>query len=101
MKNKKQIEFKYNLAMRVSKEQFKNELELPLIALGYEIIDPVAWGEYLILVTNHSGKNGVCSYVIAENKILHDRTFIEGYNPEMFLDMASQTQPIKEKITTK
>lgn len=96
-KEVKEIEFKHNLAMKITKEQFKNDIELPLIALGYEIIDPVAWGDYLIFVTNWMNEKGRCSNVMFENKESFNRIYIESYDLKLFLHMASQTQPIKEK----
>lgn len=85
MKNK---QFTCPVSMAVTEEQFNNDLRQHLIDLGYEIKDLDGFNINNVLVTNFIGIGNLVSNL---NSIPRFRHFIETYNPQLFLALASLT----------
>jgi hypothetical protein len=83
--------FTQPVSMRVSEKQFEEDLRQPLIDLGYRMRGLSDFSDMPIITTNVSGYNDVVSNVLEAYKNIHDRYFIDHYNPELFLALAAMT----------
>jgi hypothetical protein len=78
------------VSMQVTQTQFEKDLKGPLLRMGYKIND-TDFDKYPILVSNLDEKEGSIGYAIEERKDSAGRTFIDHYNPELFLVLAAMT----------
>ena len=78
------MKYKLNVAMRVTKEQFENDLKEPLIQIGKFDGTWGSWDEdhYVRVDTNTR---------IGNYSTKSDATFIDHYNPQLFLALAAMT----------
>lgn len=82
MKNK---HFNNPVSMRVTQEQFENDLRNPLEELGAKFEGICDFKKYPILVSNSSGENGIIENLLDSDKLNFNRHFIEIYDPEQFI----------------
>lgn len=86
------MKFTQPVSMRVQNEEiFERDLEKQLEALGYSIIDLDMFKDYHILCTNCNGINNEVSNIYYNRRESHQRYYIDHYNPELFLALASMT----------
>ena len=88
--------FKNNVAMKVTKEQFNNDLKQPLSEMGFADETWGSWNEYNTLLTmKKSEKFGNYCYPDVSNIIDID---IDYYNPQLFLALVAMTNEEKGNI---
>lgn len=86
------------VSMKVTKEQYERDLEVPLEELGYCFVDEDDdWDTFSIIVNNLSNTLGHLSYV-SEGKTRYNRYFIDHYNPELFLALAAMNNSEKAVV---
>lgn len=91
-------QFTCPVSMAVTEEQFNNDLRQPLIDLGYTINFLDSFINSPILVTNYRKNHNECSNSTIFWAIENSRHFIDTYNPQLFLTLASLTT---ESVETK
>lgn len=91
------MKFKQPVAMKVTKQQYTEDLEKPLLEMGYTWADDDVCGDpdYPYLENWYdeciNGSLGVINEAIIEN-LYSGRTVIDHYNPELFLALAAMTE---------
>ncbi len=85
--------FKTPVSMQVTKEQYKADLEKPLLAMGYywndKNIDADCQYGYNFLQTNYNNGADTLGMYFEDKEDYH---IIEEYNPELFLAIAGMTE---------
>lgn len=77
--------FNNPVSMRVTQEQFENDLRKPLKELGAKFQNIEDFINYPILVSNILGCDGFFENIEEKYKSKHIRHFIETYDPEQFI----------------
>jgi len=77
--------FNNPVSMRVTQEQFENDLRNPLEELGAKFEGICDFKKYPILVSNSSGENGIIENLLDSDKLNFNRHFIETYDLEQFI----------------
>jgi len=77
--------FNNPVSMRVTQEQYENDLRNPLEELGAKFEGICDFKKYPILVSNSSGENGIIENLLDSDKLNFNRHFIETYDPEQFI----------------
>lgn len=87
------IEFRIPVAMKVTEEQYKEDLEGPLLNLGYRMTNslfPIEKSSYLI--TQFANINEGIGFNQAPGSVKGEKRYtIDEYNPELFLAIAAVT----------
>lgn len=87
--------FKTPVSMVVTQEQYERDLKSQLESLGYKesgILNPY-FSPHCYLVTNAYNENDIIdNYRYSNNKDIHNRYFIDHYNPELYLALAAMTE---------
>jgi len=83
-------QFTCPVSMAVTEEQFNNDLRQPLIDLGYEIDFGCSFTCNEYIVNNIFDELGKVDNV-SDWYLEYNRHFIESYNPQLFLALASLT----------
>jgi hypothetical protein len=81
------MKYKLNVVMKTTQEQFEKDLRKPLKQMGKDIL-VWGWENNYHYVTSFKNDNTIGNYN-SYNK--HDDTFIDHYNPELFLALAAMT----------
>ena len=87
------MKFTQPVSMQCSQEQFDADLKKPLKNLGYKI-STTNYGydqDEILLVTKFMGESDFISSSTLLSKNDHNRYFIDHYNPQLFLALASMT----------
>jgi hypothetical protein len=87
------MKFTQPVSMQCSQEQFDADLKKPLKDLGYKI-STTNHGydqDEILLVTKFMGESDFISSSTLPSKNDHNRHFIDHYNPQLFLALASMT----------
>lgn len=77
--------FKNPVSMRVTQEQFENDLRKTLEDLGAMFEDIREFSRYHLLVSNAGNRKGFVGNVHETAKKTYNRHFIETYDPEQFI----------------
>ena len=89
-KNKKDMEkFIQPVAMICTEEEYERDLRIPLLKMGYKEKCIGDWKSCPLLVTNYMKEAGLLSNTPASNAENHKRLLVDGYDPKMFLYLAS------------
>lgn len=84
-------QFTTPVSMKVTEQQFKNDLEQPLKEMGYKIGGIQNFDIYSYLLTNRMGIDNHLSNYDEANRCLYYNYLIETYNPKLFLALAGMT----------
>lgn len=85
------MKFTQPVSMQCSQEQFERDLKEPLEKLGYDLREvDFPNEEGTLIATNYSNHKGV-SNISSSNKEVNGRHFIDHYNPQLFLSLASMS----------
>lgn len=83
--------FTQPISMQCTQEQYKADLKLPLLEMGYKESNMGDLKNYPYLVNNIGDNLGDLSNVGENNKLNYNRYYIDHYNPQLFLALASMT----------
>lgn len=88
-------DFKNKVTMRVTREQYEKDLEKPLEKLGYtwdsnDAEDFEGWNILSINIDNNTGM--VCIDAVQFKEEVDESIFIENYNPQLFLALATMRE---------
>lgn len=84
------MKFTQPVSMQCSQEQFEIDLKEPLEKLGYNYYRLFDFKECPIIATNYMGQN-MFSNTSWNFEVANNRHFIDHYNPQLFVALASMT----------
>jgi hypothetical protein len=90
------MKFTQPVSMQCSQEQFDADLKKPLKNLGYKI-STTNYGydqDEILLVTKFMGESDFISSSTLPSKNDHNRYFIDHYNPQLFIALASMSDEV-------
>ena len=91
-KNNMEKKFTCPVSMKIpTQEQYERDLKRPLLEMGYKEGNVHSFERLPYLCTNVNRENLYYSNLREEDKLNHNRYFIDHYNPELFLALAAMT----------
>jgi len=85
------MKFTQPVSMKVTQQQFEQDLKKPLEKLGYRLLDNFKVKDEEYLCTYYSGINSRVSFLNFRHITERGRYFIPTYNPQLFIALSSMS----------